>query len=278
MKRQPFSYPIRRVTESRWLRAQTLAVAAYWLTSPSSSAALLDRGGGLIYDTVNDITWLQDANYAQTSGFHATGRMHWHVAMSWAAGLHYVDTVRNTTWSDWRLPRARETELSEPCYGYSCSTSEVGHLYHIEGIKGGSPGPFINFKPTAYWTGTGRAPIPGHAWTFAFGVGPGKGIQDHTGALEEGLVAFAWAVRDGDVANPPPIVDPGVDPDTPDPEPVAPPTPPVTQEPTTSGPGDGGGGGVISTVLLLLGALRLIYASHSRVRQFTRTSPRNNAL
>ena len=26
-------------------------------------AALIDRGGGLIYDTVLDVTWLQDANY-----------------------------------------------------------------------------------------------------------------------------------------------------------------------------------------------------------------------
>ena len=269
---------MKRALFSRAWMTRTYFIAACWVIPQASSAALLDRGGGLIYDTVNDITWLQDANYAMTSGFHSTGRMSWHVAMSWAAGLSYNDTVRNVTWNDWRLPRAREAELREPCYGYTCATSEVGHLYHIEGIKGGAPGPFINFKPTAYWTGTGRAPMPGHAWTFAFGVGTGEGIQDHTGALEEHLVAFAWAVRDGDVANTPPLVEPPVDPVTPDPEPAAPPAPPVTQEPTTSGPGDGGGGGVISTVLLLLGALRLIYASHSRVRQFTRTSPRNNAL
>ena len=36
------------------------------LTSPIH-AALWDRGGGLIYDDVFDITWLQDANYAKTS-------------------------------------------------------------------------------------------------------------------------------------------------------------------------------------------------------------------
>jgi hypothetical protein len=38
-------------------------------------AALWDRGGGLIYDDVLNITWLQDANYAKTSGYDADGRM-----------------------------------------------------------------------------------------------------------------------------------------------------------------------------------------------------------
>ena len=36
-------------------------------TSLHSQAALYDRGNGLIYDDVLDITWLQDANYAKTT-------------------------------------------------------------------------------------------------------------------------------------------------------------------------------------------------------------------
>ena len=32
----------------------------------SASAALIDRGNGLIYDNGLNITWLQDANYAKT--------------------------------------------------------------------------------------------------------------------------------------------------------------------------------------------------------------------
>ncbi|NNF16437.1 MAG: hypothetical protein HKN70_06795 [Gammaproteobacteria bacterium] len=38
------------------------------MLSVSTTAALHDRGNGLIYDDVLDITWLQDANYALTSG------------------------------------------------------------------------------------------------------------------------------------------------------------------------------------------------------------------
>jgi hypothetical protein len=46
-----------------------------------SDAELIDRGGGLIYDTVLDIKWLQDANYAQTSGYDDDGRMNWYTAV-----------------------------------------------------------------------------------------------------------------------------------------------------------------------------------------------------
>ena len=37
------------------------------IATPACSE-LIDRGGGLIYDTELNITWLQDANYAFTSG------------------------------------------------------------------------------------------------------------------------------------------------------------------------------------------------------------------
>lgn len=33
--------------------------------SGSVGAALVDSGGGMIYDTDRDITWLQDMNYAK---------------------------------------------------------------------------------------------------------------------------------------------------------------------------------------------------------------------
>jgi len=54
------------------------------LLSTGAQAVLIDRGGGLIYDDVLDLTWLQDANYAQTSGHDADGRMTWNNAVAWA--------------------------------------------------------------------------------------------------------------------------------------------------------------------------------------------------
>jgi hypothetical protein len=43
--------------------------------STIASATLWDRGGGLIYDDFLKITWLQDANYAKTSGYDSDGIM-----------------------------------------------------------------------------------------------------------------------------------------------------------------------------------------------------------
>lgn len=159
-------------------------------------ATLIDRGGGLIYDTELKVTWLQDANYASTSGFDTDGFMTWPVAMSWAAGLSYYDSVRDKTWNDWRLPSALNKDGSGPCFAFECINSEMGHLYYINHINQASPGPFHNLKFGSYWSGTGRAPLPGTAWVFTTGTGK----QDFSGPLEETLGSYAWAVRDGDVA------------------------------------------------------------------------------
>ena len=48
---------------SRLALAAALSVAAL-----SAQAALVARGGGMIYDTTRNITWLADMNYARTSG------------------------------------------------------------------------------------------------------------------------------------------------------------------------------------------------------------------
>ena len=68
------------------------------LLSFNATAALYDRGNGLIYDDVLDITWLQDANYAKTSGHDADGAMTWFEANIWANNLVYQG------FENWRLP------------------------------------------------------------------------------------------------------------------------------------------------------------------------------
>lgn len=42
-------------------------------TSGAAQAALIDRGGGLIYDTDLNITWLQNANYGAGSTYDDIG-------------------------------------------------------------------------------------------------------------------------------------------------------------------------------------------------------------
>ena len=58
-----------------------------------SEAALIDRGVGMIYDTDQGITWLQDAGLGC--------EMPWDEAMNWAANLSFGG------FSDRRLPDAR---------------------------------------------------------------------------------------------------------------------------------------------------------------------------
>jgi len=97
------------------LRMLGVALAATAMSS--AQAELIDRGGGLIYDTVLNITWLQDSNYAATSGYQVPGRaaddpminglMDWAESMAWAQNLNYYDSVRGVTWSDWHLPSVR---------------------------------------------------------------------------------------------------------------------------------------------------------------------------
>jgi hypothetical protein len=103
----------------------------------NANAALEDRGAGLVYDTELDITWLADGNYAQTSGYHATGIMSWGEANSWASQVQYAGH------SGWRLPytpafdptcsdHGRIVGGTETSWGYGCTGSELGHLYHVD--------------------------------------------------------------------------------------------------------------------------------------------------
>lgn len=87
------------------MKLHTLLLSAGLLSlTGAAQAALHDRGGGMIYDDVLDITWLQDANYAKTSGYSADGAMAWHAAKAWA------DTLVHGGFDDWRLPTMIDTD------------------------------------------------------------------------------------------------------------------------------------------------------------------------
>lgn len=196
----------------------------------NASAALIDRGNGLIYDDVLDVTWLADANYARTSGFSADGRMSWNAATEWVENLSYQG------YADWRLPRTLQPDPScefndalggmNLSYGFGCLGSELGHMFHVN--LGGQPGGgldsatnadalalLVNVAPAAYWSSTVLEAYQDYAWLFLLW----NGDQDYN-AVEESehwylalqpdgsydyldFGLFAWAVRDGDVTTPP---------------------------------------------------------------------------
>jgi hypothetical protein len=194
------------------------------LSSGMAQAALNDRGGGLLYDDVLNVTWLQDANYAKTSGYTGVqdidGGMTWTVAKTWADNLVYGG------YSDWRL--AANTPVgADWSYGYSpdgttdrgynitSTHSELSYMYYVNlGLKGyyntsgadqpdwgvfgngtwGGQKDFAlvkNLRSLDYWSGT--ASTPDRAWYF-------KTVDGFQGDVYQGVRMHAWAVRDGDVA------------------------------------------------------------------------------
>ncbi len=151
-------------------------------TAGISGATLSDRGGGLIYDEDQDITWLQYANYAYTSGYDSDGLMNWDAAVTWADQLVYGG------YDDWRLPTTPGTNEG------TISEGEMGHLYYVDGVTPSSPGLFFNLESSFYWSGTEDSANPDDdAWRFGFN----NGFQ---GIATKVLENRAWAVRQGDSA------------------------------------------------------------------------------
>lgn len=225
------------------MKAMTVGCSALALAlvyGGTVQAALLDRGAGLIYDTVLDVTWLQDAGLAAGSAFDDgalsnDGLMTWDSAMAWAADLSYFDSVRGVTYSDWRLPSV--TPVNGVAFNYSFANdgstddgfnisapgsafpaspaSELAFMYYTHlGNLGfndvaGNPHPpntvgLLNVGPFLRLTATGywSGTENSQDASRAFNLF-NYGRQDPV--LGKGDALAAWAVRDGDVAAPVPV-------------------------------------------------------------------------
>jgi hypothetical protein len=197
---------------ARWLNAlraaATLLLAA---ASGAAPAALIARGGGMVYDSEQDITWLQD--------WGAAGNLYWQPAMDWA------DNLVHGGYDDWRLPTTAQPDascdsVSDPgggqppqSSGYGCIGGELGYLFynHLGGVAGQSVldttgdtalqmaqlALFRNLHDGSYWSGTSYAPDGTLAWRFDFNLGfqgIGHKVPDSAGR-------YVVAVRDGDVVS-----------------------------------------------------------------------------
>lgn len=183
------------------------------------------------YDTVLDITWLADANYALTSGYDADGLMDWSQATNWAANLSFYDPVTHQTYADWRLPTVEP--VNGVSFNYSSSLdgstdygsnitspqSELAYMYYVNlgnrsnftpaGTGSGcwvsssdtcldNVGPFSNLQPDAYWSESDYSLYdPDIAWSFFMD----SGAQFAHFKGYDGF--YAWAVSPGDVATVP---------------------------------------------------------------------------
>jgi uncharacterized protein (TIGR03437 family) len=157
---------------------------------------VLNPDGITVYDSVNNITWLADANLAATNRFglpvcnasgtqpcvNASGSMSYRAAVAWVQAMNAANYLGHT---NWQLPT--NPVLDSGCgktgpngnnFGFGCSASALGSLYYnalglrapstAVPIPNNTVGPFSNLQPYLYWsqsTGSG-----GYA-TFSFGNG-----------------------------------------------------------------------------------------------------------
>jgi len=163
-----------------------------------AGATLWDRGGGLIYDDVLEITWLQNANYAN-------GQMEWYDAKIWAETLVYGGV------GGWQLA-SMDADGDGYVYGYNSATLEGNlldnQLYYMYHTNLGGTGGDLTGNQTVdstqllnigdiYWAGPEGTSNANAAWAFSFA----NGSQT---ALHKGENHFAWAVHSGDVSAPVP--------------------------------------------------------------------------
>ena len=187
------------MTHSTRTRSALLGLGLALLASGSAQAALHDRGNGMIYDDIQDITWLADANYAatvfaQTGGASGDfdGLMQQSIASTFAYNLEYAG------YTDWRLPSA-----TPGCAMYGCTDSEMAHLFYVDlgGVAKSSilnstdpdMALFSNIKSYGYWTSTMFSPITSNSYDFIFDDGSQR-------FAPRSQPFYAFMVRDGDVA------------------------------------------------------------------------------
>lgn len=171
------------------------------------------------YDTVLNITWLADANYANTSGYDSDGYMTWSTAVAWATSLNpYGSGI-----TGWRLPTTVDVGNDGATYGsygiyqavdygYNITShSEMSYMfyetlgniayYDTSGIATGctapnyclsNTGPFSNLQPNNYWSVTEEPYNTNYAWDFSFS----HGYQSN---FHKAYSLNTWAVHAGDV-------------------------------------------------------------------------------
>jgi hypothetical protein len=194
-------------------------------TIGTANATLINRGGGLIYDSVLNITWLADANLAASNTFGQGAHINPDGSMDWDKAsrvwIGHMNEANYLGFNDWRLPISVQPDtacseifvdsfLGTVGHGYNCTRSEMGHLFYNE--LGGVAGESITTTHNAnyslfqniqdakwYWTATVYSFGAKSAFDFTFSRGI-QGTDPMDGALH------AWAVRDGDV---PAIPEPG---------------------------------------------------------------------
>ncbi|MFI5091390.1 MAG: hypothetical protein ACHP7P_15220, partial [Terriglobales bacterium] len=161
--------------------AAALVACGLW-PSQVGATLVLSQDGRTVYDTVNNVTWLADADLAATNRFglpvcngpvtqpcvNQSGSMDYASAAAWVAAMNAAGYLGHT---NWRLPTTPSTDSTCPftgphgnSFGFGCVACALGSLYYSAlGLKApntavpipsNTVGPFTNFQPYLYWSQT----------------------------------------------------------------------------------------------------------------------------
>ena len=122
------------------------SILALLLWGGLAQAALHDRGNGLIYDDVLDVTWLQDANLAATETFGVSGIQSDGGFGSCDVVRQWIDAMNAANYkgfNDWRLPEMSPVNGSTWNYNFSYDGS-TDNGYNISAPNSAYPGTHAN--------------------------------------------------------------------------------------------------------------------------------------
>src|SRR5580700_936699 len=151
---------------------------------------VLIPNGNTVYDVVNHVTWLTDANLPAQQRFgiplcdasftdpcvNPSGIMDYHSATAWISAMNKANYQGH---SNWQLPTAPSAPTLDPScsgkgtdgnsFGYGCNANALGYLYYTAlgfqtpntavPMPPNRVGPFRNFQPEAYWSNDTQSPI-----------------------------------------------------------------------------------------------------------------------
>ncbi len=171
-------------------------------TSSAIGDVVVSPNGNVVYDKVNNISWLADFDLPASNRFglplcdgtvntktcvNSSGSMSYQAAAAWVTAMNAADYLGH---SNWQIPTSpiRDSTCGfigpqDNSFGWGCSASAFGSLYNSLGLSAPATavpvpnmavGPFSNFQPALYWSGTSLLQPTGDTaccGTFSFNSG-----------------------------------------------------------------------------------------------------------
>jgi hypothetical protein len=145
--------------------------------APASAALMPAADAKTVYDPDLNVTWLADANLASTETFgvsniNKSGSMDYATAVRWVDAMNRLDHGAGYLGhNNWQLPTTPAEDSScahtgrhGESFGFHCSGSALGSLYYgslslrepntAVRIPANMVGPFNDFQPYLYWSGS----------------------------------------------------------------------------------------------------------------------------